>query len=89
MIEYVNLFLLLTMFGSTCYVYYKLKKFFYLISILMDSEVLDQLTNLEKNVDSEEIKSKRDRKKKTDTKMNEVEENDVRNKRDRLITAIS
>ena len=51
MIEYVNLFLSLTMFGSTCYVYYKLKKFFYLISILMDSEILDQLTNLEKNVD--------------------------------------
>ena len=45
MIEYVNLFLLLAMFGSTCYVYYKLKKFFYLISILMDSEILDQLTN--------------------------------------------
>ena len=49
MIEHVNLFLLLTMFGSTCYVYYKLKKFFYLISILMDSEILDQLTHLEKN----------------------------------------
>ena len=47
MIEYVNLFLLLTMFGSTCYVHYKLKKFSYLISILMDSEILDQLTNLE------------------------------------------
>ena len=47
MIEYVNLLLLLTMFGSTCYVYYKLKKFFYLISILMDSEILDQLTNLQ------------------------------------------
>ena len=42
----MNLFLLLAMFGSTCYVYYKLKKFFYLISILMDSEILDQLTNL-------------------------------------------
>ena len=53
MTEYVNLFLLLAMFGSTCYVYYRLKKFFYLISILMDSEILDQLTNLEKNVDSE------------------------------------
>ena len=54
MIEYVNLLLLLTMFGSTCYVYYRPKKFFYLISIIMDSEILDQLTNLEKkNVDSE------------------------------------
>ena len=63
MIEYVNLFLLLTMFGSTCYVYYKLKKFFYLISILMNSKILDQLTNLERNVDSEVTKSKRGRKK--------------------------
>ena len=48
MIEYINLLLLLTMFGSTCYVYYRLKKIFYLISIVMDSEILDQLTNLEK-----------------------------------------
>ena len=82
MIEYVNLFLLLTMFGSTCYVYYKLKKFFYLLSILMDSKILDQLTNLEKNVVSEVTKPKRGRKKKTDTKMNEVEKNDIRDKRD-------
>ena len=41
------------MFGSTCYVYYKLKKIFYLISIAMDSEILDQLTNLGIDVDSE------------------------------------
>ena len=61
MIEYVNVLLLLTMFGSTCYVYYKLKKFFYLISILMDSEILDHLANLEKN--SEVTKQKRGRKK--------------------------
>ena len=85
MIEYVNLLLLLTMFGSTCYVYYKLKKFFYLISILMDSEILDQLTNLEKNMDSEFPKSKRGRKKKADTKMNELEDNDIRDKRERLV----
>ena len=88
MIEYVNLFLLLTMFGSTCYVYYKLKTFFYLISILMDSEVLDLLTNLEKNVDSEVTKPKRGRKTKIDTKMNEVEENDVRDKRERLVACV-
>ena len=88
MIEYVNLFFLMTMFGSTCYVYYKLKKFFYLISILMDSEILDQLTNLEKNMDSEVSKPKRSRKKKTDTKINEVEENDVRDNRERLITCV-
>ena len=64
MTEYVNLFLLLAMFGLTCYVYYKLKRFFYLISILMDSEILDQLTNLEKNVDSEVTKPKRGPKRK-------------------------
>ena len=63
MIEYVNLHLLLTMFGSTCYVYYGLKKFFYLISIIIDSEILDQLTILEKNVDSEVTKPKRGLKK--------------------------
>ena len=88
MIEYVDLFLLLTLFGLTCYFYYKLKKFFYLISTLMDSEILDQLTNLEKNMDYEVTKPKRGRKKKTDTKTNEVEENDVRDTRDRLITCV-
>ena len=68
MIEYVNLFLFISaMFGSTCYVYYKLKKFFYLIP--MDSEILDQFTNLEKNVNSEVTKPKRGRKKKADTKI--------------------
>ena len=68
MIGYVNLLLLLTMLGSTCYVYYKLKKFFYIISIVMDSEILDQLTNLGRDVDSEFPKPKRGRKKKADTK---------------------
>ena len=88
MIEYVNLLLLLTIFGSTCYVYYKLKKFFYLISILMDSEILDQLTNLEKNLDTEFSKPKRGRKKKADPKMNELEDNDVRDKKERLVACI-
>ena len=88
MIEYVNLLLLLTMFGSACYVYYRLKKFFSLISIIMDSEILDQLTNLEKNVDSEVTKSKRGRKKKTDPKINEVEESDIRDKRERLVACV-
>ena len=63
MIEYIDLLLLLTMFGSItfgcCYSYYKLKKFFYLISIVMDSEILDQLTNLGRDVDSEFPKPKR------------------------------
>ena len=89
MIEYINLLLLLTMFGSTCYVYYRLKKFFYLISIVMDSEILDQLTDLGRDVDSEFPKPKRgcnnQRLKKADPKMNELEDNDVRDKRERLV----
>ena len=76
------------MFGSTFYVYYRLKKIFYLISIVMDSKILDQLTNLEKNVDSEVTKPKRDRKKKADTKINELEDNDVKDKRDRLVACV-
>ena len=40
----------------------------------MDSEILDQLTNLEKNVDSELTKPKISRKKKANPKINEVEE---------------
>ena len=66
----------------------KLKKFFYLISIIMDSEILDQLTNLEKNVDSEFTKPKRGRRKKTETKMNETEDNDIRDKRERLVACV-
>ena len=54
----------------------------------MDSEILDQLTNLEKNVNSEVTKPKRGRKKKADTKINEVEENDVRDKRERLVACL-
>ena len=88
MIEYVNLFLLLTMFGSTCYVYYRLKKFFYLIGIVMESEILDQLTDLGRDVDSEFPKPKRGRKKKTNTKINELEDNDVRDKRERLVACV-
>ena len=88
MIEYVNLLLLLTMFGSTCYVYYRLKKIFCLISIVMDSEILDQLTDLERDIDSEFPKPKRGRKKKADPKMNELEDNDVRDKRERLVACV-
>ena len=47
----------------------------------MDSEILDQLNILEKNVDSEVTKLKRGRKKKADTKINELEDNDIRDKR--------
>ena len=88
MIEYINLLLLLTMFGSTCYIYYRLKKFLYLISIVMDSEILDQLTNLGRDVDSKFPKPKRGRKKKADPKMNELEDNDVRDKRERLVVCV-
>ena len=88
MIEYVNLLLLLTMFVATCYAYYRLKKIFYLISIVMDSEILDQLTSLEQNVNFEVTKPKRGRKKKADTKMNELEDNDVRDKRERLVACV-
>ena len=79
--------LLLTMFGSTCYVYYRLKKIFYLISIVMDSEILDQLTDLGRDVDSEFPKPKRGRKKKADPKINELEDNDVRDKREERLVA--
>ena len=44
----------------------------------MDSEILNQLTNLEKSVDFEVTKLKRGRKKKADTKINELEDNEVR-----------
>ena len=88
MIEYINLFILLAMFGSTFYVYYRQKKIFYLISIVMDSEILDQLTDLGRDVDSELPKPKRGRKKKADPKLNELEDNDVRDKRERLVACV-
>ena len=54
----------------------------------MDSEILDQLTNLGRDVDSEFPKPKRGRRKKADTKINEVEENDIRDKRERLVACV-
>ena len=88
MIECINLLLLLTMFGSTCYVYYRLKNIFYLISIVMDSEILDQLTDLGRYVDSEFLKPKRGHRKKADPKINEFEDNDLRDKRERLVACV-
>ena len=88
MIEYVNLLLLLTTFGSTCYVYCRLKNVLYLISIIIDSEILNRLPILEKNVDFEVIKPKRGRKKKIETKLNELKDNDIRDKRERLIACV-
>ena len=49
----------------------------------MDSEILDQLTDLGTDVDSEFPKPKRGRKKKADAKINELEDNDRRDKRER------
>ena len=54
----------------------------------MDSEILDQLTSLEQNVNSEVTKPKRGRKKKADPKMNELEDSDLRDKRDRLVDCV-
>ena len=88
MIEYVNLLLLLTMFGSTCYVYYRLKKIFYFISIVMDSEIFDQLTILEKKVDFAFPKPKTGHKKKANTKIDELEDNGIRDKREGLVACV-
>ena len=54
----------------------------------MDSEILDQLTISEKNIDSEVTKPKRGRKKKADTKLNELEDNDIRDKIKRLVACV-
>ena len=66
--------------------------FFRAINIVMDSAILDQLNNMEKEVNSELTKSKRCCKKKTDNKtlptINEVEVNDIRDKRERLVACV-
>ena len=54
----------------------------------MDSKILDQLTDLGRDVDSEFPKTKRGRKKKANTKINELEDNDVRGKRERLVACV-
>ena len=58
----------------------------------MDSAILDQLNNLEKEVNSEIVKTERGRKKKTYNKtlpiINEREENDIRDKRERPVACI-
>ena len=54
----------------------------------MDSEILDQLTNLERDVDSAISKPKRGRKKKVDTKIYELEDNDIKDKRKRLVACV-
>ena len=79
---------MLTLLGTIYYIYCKYRRFFRAINIVTDSAILNQLSNLEKEVDSEVTKPKSRRKKKTDTKMNEVEENDVRDKRERLVACV-
>ena len=54
----------------------------------MDSEILDQLTDLGRDVDSEFLKPKRGRTRKADPKINELEDNDVRDKRERLVACV-
>ena len=54
----------------------------------MDSEILDQLTSLEQNVNSEVTKPKQGRRKKAEPKINELEDNDVREKRERLVACV-
>ena len=54
----------------------------------MDSEILDQLTDLGRDVNSEFPKPKRGHKKNADTKMNELEDNDIRDKRERLVACV-
>ena len=88
MIEYVNSCLLLTLLGIIYYIYYKCRRFYCAINIVMESAILNQLNNIEEEANSEVTKSKRGRKKKADTKINEEEENDVGNKRERLITCV-
>ena len=51
----------------------------------MDSKILDQLTTLQKNVDSEVTKPKRSCRKKADTKINELEDDNIRDKRERFV----
>ena len=87
MIKYIISFLLLTLLGIIYYIYYKYKIFFRAINMVMDSAILDQLNNIEKleeKVNSEVIKTRKDRKNITDNKMlstiNEGEENDIRDK---------
>ena len=54
----------------------------------MDSEIFDQLTDLGRDVDSEFPKPKRGRKKKADTKIKELEDNEIKDKRERLVACV-
>ena len=54
----------------------------------MDSEILDQLTDLGRSVNSESPKPKRGRKKKIDPKINETEDYDIKDKRERIVACV-
>ena len=58
----------------------------------MDSEILDQLTDLGRDVDSEFPKPKRghnnQRLKKANPKMDELEDNEIKDKRERLVACV-
>ena len=54
----------------------------------MDSEILDQLTDLGRDDDSEFPKPKRGCKKKAEPKMNELEDNEIKDKRERLVACV-
>ena len=54
----------------------------------MDSEILDQLTDLGRDVNSEFSKPKRGHIKKADPKMNELEDNEIKDKRERLVACV-
>ena len=86
MIEYLNSFL--TLLGIIYYIYYRCRRFFHVINIVMESAILNQLNKIEKEVNSELTKSKRGCKKKTDTKISKEEDNDITEKRDRLIRCV-
>ena len=49
MTEYIKSFLLLKLLGTVYYIYHRI--FLRAINIVMDSVILDQLNNLEKEVD--------------------------------------
>ena len=73
--------MLLTLLGTIYYIYHKYIIFFRAINIVMDSAILNQLNNTEKEVNSAVIKSNRGRKKKLLPTINEVEENDITEKK--------
>ena len=88
MIEYIYSYLLSTLLGIIYCIYYRYRRFFHVINMVMDISILNQLNNIEKEVNSEVTKSKRGRKKRTDTKIKEEEDKDIIEKRERLITCI-